>query len=100
MKQWPLRIKITLLVGVVLTLACTILTVNSIYSARGYYSVLDETGAKPEIFEDRVEANSTAVSYTHLDVYKRQCLQSGNCKKKSTHFNFIHKQEARLFDFE
>lgn len=59
MRQWPLRIKITLLVGVVLTLACTILTVNSIYSARGYYSVLDETGAKPEIFEDRVEANST-----------------------------------------
>lgn len=42
MKQWPLRIKITLLVGLVLTLACAALTVNSIYSAQGYYSVLEE----------------------------------------------------------
>ena len=40
MKRWPLRIQITLLVGLVLTLACVALTVNSIYSARGYYSVL------------------------------------------------------------
>lgn len=42
MKRWPLRIQITLLVGLVLTLACVLLTVNSIYSARGFYGVLDD----------------------------------------------------------
>ena len=41
MKKWSLRIQITLLVGLVLTLACILLTANSIYSARGYYGVLD-----------------------------------------------------------
>ena len=41
MKRWTLRIQITLLVGLVLTLACVLLTANSIYSARGYYGVLD-----------------------------------------------------------
>lgn len=44
MKRWPLRLQITLLVGLVLTLACVVLTANSIYSARGYYSVLDNGG--------------------------------------------------------
>ncbi len=47
MKKWPLRVQITLLVGLVLTIACVVLTVNSIYSARGYYSVL-EGGAQLE----------------------------------------------------
>ena len=41
MKRWPLRIQITLLVGLVLTLACVLLTVNAIWSARGYYGPLD-----------------------------------------------------------
>ena len=41
MKKWSLRTNITLLVGLVVTLACLSLTVNSISSARGYYSVLD-----------------------------------------------------------
>lgn len=60
MKKWPLRIKITLLVGMVSTLACLILTVNSIYSAKSYYSILvdeniqangalDHRDSKPEI---------------------------------------------------
>lgn len=51
MKRWPLRVQITLLVGLVLVLACAGLTANSIYSARGYYSVLAEgdpqSGARP-----------------------------------------------------
>ena len=42
MKKWTLRIKITFLVGLVLTLACLVLTANSIFSARSYYSVLVE----------------------------------------------------------
>lgn len=41
MKKWPLRFKITLLVAVVLTLACMTLTLNSIFSARGYYGILE-----------------------------------------------------------
>lgn len=52
MKQLPLRIKITMLVGLVLTLACVILTVNSIYSAQGYYSVLEERSAQDNILPD------------------------------------------------
>lgn len=47
MKKWPLRVQITFLVGLVFTLTCVVLTVNSIYSARGYYSVLE--GAQLEI---------------------------------------------------
>lgn len=41
MKRLSLCIQITLLVGLVLTLACVLLTANSIYSAQGYYGVLD-----------------------------------------------------------
>lgn len=43
MKKCSLQIKITLLVGMVLTAACLGLTINSIYSARGYYSILDDS---------------------------------------------------------
>lgn len=47
MKHWSLRVKITLLVAIILTLACVVITANSIYSAQGYYSVLDN-GAQIE----------------------------------------------------
>lgn len=58
MKKWPLRFKITLLVAVVLTLACMTLTLNSIFSARGYYGILEgevivEQLPEGEIVEDR-----------------------------------------------
>ena len=35
------------------------------YTARVYYTLTDETG-------DRLNGHTQAVSYTHLDVYKRQ----------------------------
>lgn len=41
MKKWPLRLKITLLAGLVLTAACVTLTLNSIFFARGYYGILE-----------------------------------------------------------
>lgn len=41
MKNRSLRFKIALLVGIVLIIACLTLTVNSLYSARGYYGVLE-----------------------------------------------------------
>ena len=37
MKHGSLRVQITLAVGMIVTLACLILTVNSIYSANSYY---------------------------------------------------------------
>lgn len=66
MKRWPLRVQITLLVGMVLTLACVVLTMNSIFSAQGYYSVLDDgsrIGTMPEgemIVPDQVSSYAMA----------------------------------------
>lgn len=42
MKELSLRFKVTLLVGVVLIIACLTLTINSLYSARGYYGGLEK----------------------------------------------------------
>ncbi len=58
MKKWPLRLKITLLVGTVLTLACAALTVNSIFSARGYYSML-VSDSPDKIFSDTGKAEQS-----------------------------------------
>lgn len=41
MNQWTLRQQITFMVGLIMTLACIALTVNSIYSARAYYGWVD-----------------------------------------------------------
>ena len=41
MKRWTLRLQITVFVGLIMTLACVALTVNSIYSARAYYGWVD-----------------------------------------------------------
>ncbi|MBU9728737.1 sensor histidine kinase [Diplocloster modestus] len=55
MNKWPLQIKITLLVGIVATLACLILTAHSIYSAQSYYSILgEETVQKDSLTEKRI----------------------------------------------
>ena len=42
MKKWSLRLKVTVLVGTVLVIACLALTAISLYSARGYFGVLGE----------------------------------------------------------
>jgi two-component system sensor histidine kinase ArlS len=54
MKKWPLRIKITILVGIVATLACLILTANSIYSAQSYYSILEEKTTQEDSLTEKV----------------------------------------------
>lgn len=63
MKKWPLRVQIMLLVGLVLTLACTVLTANSIYSARGYYSVLDNGAQIETVPEGEVAVPDGASPY-------------------------------------
>lgn len=60
MNKWPLRIKITVLVGMVATLGCLILTANSIFSARSYYSVLNGDSLQTE--------KTTDEETTHLEV--------------------------------
>lgn len=63
MKKWPLRIQITLLVGLVLTLACVLLTANSIYSAQGYYGVLDGETQIEDVPEGEVIVPGRASPY-------------------------------------
>ena len=62
MKQWPLRIQITFLVGLVLTLACVLLTVNSIWSAQGYYGTL-ENGVQDIVVEGEALLQDQASPY-------------------------------------
>ena len=64
MKRRSLRIQITVAVGAIVALACLALTLNSIHSAKSYYVPYLKDAAVPD--------SSMAVSYTHLDVYKRQ----------------------------
>lgn len=71
MNKWSLRLKVTFFVGLVILLACVVLTLNSIYSAHAYYAkYLTESG---EIMIDNVNqlraysaANDTLQSYDIL----------------------------------
>lgn len=63
MKKWPLRVQITLLVGLVLTLACVLLTANSIYSAQGYYGVLEGETQIEDVPEGEVIVPGRGSSY-------------------------------------
>lgn len=74
MKKFSLQIKITFLVGMVLIAACLGLTINSIYSAKGYYSILDgstqsdfqleEGGSHISIPQDEVIADTPDSLYS------------------------------------
>lgn len=64
MKKWPLRLKITLLVGLVLTLACLTLTLNSIFSAQGYYGILEGGIAIEQLPENEFVVAGDASPYS------------------------------------
>lgn len=68
MKKWTLQIRLTAIVGVILLLACTLLTVNSLFAAHTYYgdySELIESGlAEVDPAWEKAAGNETAPNHS------------------------------------
>ena len=72
MKKWTLQIRLTAIVGVILLLACTLLTVNSLFAAHTYYgdySKLIESGlAEVDPAWEKAAGNETAPNLSLIHI--------------------------------
>lgn len=80
MKHWPLRIQITLLVGLILALACVTLTTNSIYSAKDNDGFLTE----PAIKAMRSELAHSIFRQEFANLYEGQNKARADLKAETT----------------